>query len=146
MGQVASTWGVSEPPFSKNTPQGARRLHCFGPTCTSHGHSTMWFPGSRATGAGSSRLFMVPVCSLVSFLVKWRNASSVHKALGYPSRGLSFKFSNTSCVVKLFTDCEPKVLVLIHHSNILQGLLQQDCISRNTIRCYLQPISVQECW
>lgn len=53
-----------ELPSSNNLPQGASRPYHFGPTCTFQGHFILWVPGSRFSGAGSSRLFSLLIWGL----------------------------------------------------------------------------------
>ena len=104
VGHTPITEGFTDPPTSNNLPQGARRPHHFGPACTFQGHFTLCLPGSRSSGAGSRRLFIVPTCGLseVSLLVicilsgEAQVVCSIFKALGLPSLGLSFKSHRVS--------------------------------------------------
>jgi len=64
VGQVSIAKRTTEPPTSNNLPQGASRPHHFGSTCTFQGHLILWVPGSRFSGAGSRRLFSLPIWGL----------------------------------------------------------------------------------
>ena len=64
VGHVPITEGTTKPPTSNNLPQNARRPHHFGPTCTFQGHFILWVPGSKFAGAGSRRLFSLPIWGL----------------------------------------------------------------------------------
>jgi len=72
-GQVPITRGTTDPPTSNNLPQGASRPHHFGPTCTFQGQSVLGVPGSRFSGAGIRRLFLLPIWGLsqLSMPVIW---------------------------------------------------------------------------
>lgn len=61
------TYGVTTPSSSNNLPCGASRPHCFGPTCTSWGYFTLWVPGSKFPGQGSSLGFQLGLSSIHHF-------------------------------------------------------------------------------
>ena len=64
VGHVPITGGTTEPPISNHLPQGASRPHHLDPTCTFQGHFILWVPGSKFSGAGSRRLFSLPIWGL----------------------------------------------------------------------------------
>ena len=101
---VPITGRTTEPPTSNNLPQGASRPHHLGPTCTFQGHFILWIPGSRFLGAGSRRLFSLPTRGLTRLSVpvictlsgEAHVVHSIFRALGLPSRGLSFRSRRVS--------------------------------------------------
>lgn len=72
--------GMTVAPVSKSLSQGATRLYHLGPTCTSQGHFILCVPGSKSSGAGSRRLFIIYLRfykSIISFSLdsKWGGPS-----------------------------------------------------------------------
>ena len=68
-GHVPITGGTTDPPTSNNLPQGASRPHHFGPIWTFQGHSILWVLDSGFSGAGSRRLFSLPIWGLTQLSV-----------------------------------------------------------------------------
>jgi len=64
LGHVPITKGTIKSLTSNSLPQSASRTHHFSPTCTLQSHSILWVPGSRFSGAGSRRLFSLPIWGL----------------------------------------------------------------------------------
>ena len=61
IGHVPISGGTTEPPNSSYLPQGSSRPHHLGSTCTFQGHFILWIPRSKFSGAGSRRLFSLPI-------------------------------------------------------------------------------------
>lgn len=110
-GHVPITGGTTNPQTSNNFPQGASRPHQFGPTCTFQGYSILQVPGSRFSGAGSRRLFSMPIWDLIQISVprigilsrKAHAVCSVFRTLGLLPLGLSFRSRRVS--PSLFIPC-----------------------------------------
>ena len=87
---------------SRNLLHGASRPHQFGPVCTSQGHLTLWFPGSRWR---SRILFSNPTWGFkhTSFPLIWILSEEAHifystqRAVGQPSLDLPFKSLSIPC-------------------------------------------------